>query len=328
MNPAAALDAVAAAQGPLATVQAMQALLAAMSETAAQTAVQEATGVQAAEAPPDAETVALPGDTQAVAATAQAQQGRVTLGQLAAEPAALRASNDAAPDPAARPALLPAATGGAQETERPVEALAVPVLLTALHSPVLMPVHSPKAPQPAPPQHDKHDAAADDDAAPGAETAAAAAADDEADDTEAAALRQQLQRSGQADALAELARGRCVLVVQPQAQKNAAQALLLSARGLQRFGARWWPGAAAGDGWQQWRVFRDGDPLFTRGLRSRSAGSGCLLLLGTRAPRVAEIGGAVLEVADRIRFGHALGGQWSLVLLAMPVLSSSSTAEP
>lgn len=315
MNPAAALDAVGAAQGPTATMQAMQALLVAMAATAEAAPLPgTAPAAQAAEALPDADAVVLPGDTQAVAATAQAQQGRVTLGQLAAEPAALRAGTDAAPDPGARPALQPAAAGGAQEMPRPAEALAVPVLLTALHSPVLVPVQRQQAP-PAPPPRQQADARQDDDEAP---APAAVVADDTTNDAEAAALRQRLQRAGQADALADLARGRQVLLVQPQAD-GAAQALLLSARGLQHFAAHWWPGAgaAAAGAWCQWRVFRDGDPLFTRGLRSRSAGAGCLLLLGTRPlcpPPVADTG-AVLAVPDRIRFSQALGGQWSLLLL-------------
>lgn len=311
MNPAAALDAIAgAAQGPSATVQALQALLAALAEPVAVVAAgvdtQQAAHNDAAL--PDADVVSLPGDAQTLAATAQ--QGRATLGQLATEPAALHASNDAAPDPAARPALLPA--GDTQQAPHPAEALAVPMLLAALHSPQTAATLRQQAPTPQRARHDD----GDDEPPPQAHTPKAEPEPQAEPEAAAQALRQRLQQQGQADALAELARGRQLLVVQPLAD-GAAQALLLSGRGLQRFAARWWPGAADGAAWRQWRVFRDGDPLFTRGLRSRSAGTGCLLLLGSRAARAVD-SGVVLEVADRIRFAQALGGQWSLVLLAAP----------
>lgn len=306
MNPAAALDAIAgAAQGPSATVQALQALLAALAEPVAAVAdAQQAAHNDATL--PDADVVSLPGDTQTLAATAQ--QGRATLGQLATEPAALHTSNDAAPDPAARPALLPA--GDTQQIA--AETLAVPVLLAALHSPQTAATQRQQAPAPQRARHED----GDDEAPPQAQTPEAEPEPQAEPDADAQALRQRLQRHGQADALAELARGRQLLVVQPQGG-GVAQALLLSGRGLRCFAARWWPGAADATAWRQWRVFRDGDPLFTRGLRSRSAGTGCLLLLGTRAGRGSD-SGVVLEVADRIRFAQALGGQWSLVLLAAP----------
>ena len=344
MNPAAPLDAVGGAQGTLATVQALQALLAGLAEpTPAADAAGEAEMAQATTAPQPGQATGAPqdttsvmqaGDTQTLAAAAQVQQGRATLGQLVGDAAA--PGRDTLP-PAAP---LDTSTAVHDSTLLP-ETLAVPVLLTALQPPPAPPAW--RAPPEAPPRRQRggdgqpqqdpsHDQAHDqahDHAHGRAHDDRGDPHDDPRGSTDAAATLQQLdaagawhqrlRRAGQAEVLAELDRGRHVLLVQPQPD-GAAQALLLSLRGLHGFAAQC-ALLGAGAPWSRWRVFRDGDPLHSRGLRSRSAGGGCLLRLGPPRPQVSLSGSdmaCVLLLPDRLRFAQALGGQWSLLLVLAP----------
>ncbi len=350
MNPAAPLEAVAGAlgaqggHGALATVQALHALLAGLAEpTPAADAAGEAEMAQATTAPQpgqatgapqDATNVMLAGDTQTLAAAAQAQQGRATLGQLVGDAAA--PGRDTPPSATG----VHTSTAVHDSTLLP-ETLAVPVLLTAVQPPPTAPLPAWRAPPEPPPRRqrgghgqpqqgepqDRHDDTADSDAAAdgfgtqdctqaGTDTAATLHRLDAA-----GAWHQRLRRAGQAEVLAELDRGRHVLLVQPlPSPDGAAQALLLSARGLHSFPAQCLL-LAAGAPWSRWRVFRDGDPLHSRGLRSRSAGGGCLLRLGPPRPQMALSGSdmaCVLQLPDRLRFAQALGGQWSLLLVLAP----------
>ncbi|WP_425256828.1 hypothetical protein ACPOLB_15125 [Rubrivivax sp. RP6-9] len=342
MNPAAPLDPVGGAQGVLATVQALQALLAGLAEptpaadAAGETEMAQATTApqpgQATGAPQDTTGVMLAGDTQALAAAAQAQQGRATLGQLAGDAAA--PGRDTVP-PAAP---VHAGTAVHDSTLLP-ETLAVPVLLTALQPPSTPPLPTWRAPPEAPPrrqrdgdgqpQQDPSHEQAHDQAHDQAQDDRDDAHDDPRGGTDAVATLQQLdaagawhqrlRRAGQSEVLAELDRGRHVLLVQPQ-PGGAAQALLLSLRGLHGFAAQC-ALLAAGAPWSRWRVFRDGDPLHSRGLRSRSGGGGCLLRLGPPRPQLSVSGSdmaCVLQLPDRLRFAQALGGQWSLLLVLAP----------
>lgn len=180
----------------------------------------------------------------------------------------------------------------------------------------------------------------------------------EAPGREAESLAALLRAHGPADAVADLARGRRVLLVlpgrggsapvaqddwagtrgvgvtagggQPARPGHPAQAWLLDARRAARFAA-WWspqgadarPGPATPDrDWPAWRLFRDGDPLLARGLASlATVGGGCRLRLGSVA--ALRFAGpapatATLAIHDRQRFADSLGGQWSVVLTVAP----------
>jgi len=323
MNPLQAVEPVAGARGPLATLQALADALAAMapqgpglaeeSRAPAGESVANATlGVPAEDVPP-----------VQPAAESSAVHGRFTLGQLATEQAALRATPGQASGTAATEALQSApALDAGTAAPRLAETVIVPVLLNPLQPP---------APSPARPQgvetpqrrRVEHEPPRDEAPPPEPEPEP----DDEppaAVDPEAAQLRALLERAGQADALAELARGRRVLVVLPQAAAGrglaSAVAWIAGPQSAQRFGARWWPGSAGVDvpDWLHWRVFRDGDPLLGRGLASRSGGARCRVRLGAASLQISDAASALLEIGDRIRFAQALGGQWSVLLVAAP----------
>jgi len=338
MNPqagVAAVEAVSGAQRPLATLQALAEALGALSAAHASAAESATPDVDATmtEAPSLPE--AVPPSSSALAA--QAAQGQATLGQLAADPAIRRtAGHDAAGSgnlAADTPTVArhePAPEGF--NTPRLPDLLAVPVTVTALHTP---PLGAPRAQgSEAAPRRVQRDegrpgdgGAAHDEAAPDAvadlldtDTGAGPAVAADACDPEALWLRAALERAGRADAAAELQRGRRLLLVLPQGGTvpQQAWAWLLSARRAQRHAARWWPGAAGSDGWLPWRVFRDGDPQLGRGLVSRASGPACRVRLGPQPPRLQDAAAASLEIAERIRFAQSLGGQWSLLLLAAP----------
>jgi hypothetical protein len=180
----------------------------------------------------------------------------------------------------------------------------------------------------------------------------------EAPSPEAESLAAFLRAHGPADAVADLARGRRVLLVlpgrggrapmapddwagmrgvgvtagggQPAGPGHPAQAWLLDARRAARFAAWWSPrgadvprrAATPDHDWPAWRLFRDGDPLLARGLASlATAGGGCRLRLGNVA--ALRFAGpapatATLAIHDRQRFADTLGGQWSVVLTVAP----------
>lgn len=344
MNPqGGALEAVAGAQGAgsrsLATLQALAEALGALGAANAAAAGNATPGAEAAQAEAAAMPEAvLPSST---ALAAQAAQGQMTLGQLAAEQATRRAaSNDAAlasglgSSAAAMPLQRSDVAPEGFNTPRLPDLLAVPVTVTAMHTPPLTPPR-PQDAEAAPRRvlrddgHDEgrgtgRDAVQDEDEAepapPDAEADHGERADGETTDPEAARLRAALERAGRSDAIAELDRGRRLLLVLPQAGTAPVQAVvwLLGPRRAQRHAARWWPGLASSEGWLPWRVFRDGDPQLGRGLTSRAAGPACRVRLGPQPPRLQDAGAASLEIAERIRFAQALGGQWSLLLLAAP----------
>ena len=251
-----------------------------------------------------------------------------------------------------------------QAAQRPLEHLAQPALVTALHVPAADPVRPRQVPgachrddlrgqddgdgdgdgdhddtrqphdalrrdQAGPP----HDGPPPDASGPASSTAGdtrghgeAAAGHDPAAPgrqhlgAEAAALAAFLRTQGPADAVADLARGRRVLIVLPApaataaAPWAAAQAWLLDGRRAHRFAARWGPHAP--EAWPAWRLFRDGDPLLARGLASRSGH--CRLRLGTLPQRGAGPVTPTLAIHDRQRFAQALAGQWSVVLTVAP----------
>lgn len=337
MNLVEAVDAVAGARGPLATLQALSDALAALAPLgpglAEESAAPAGAAVQAAVPAAEDGTVPLP-----PAAETQAAQGRLTLGQLATEQAALRAAPEQAGGQVAREALpsTPLADG-AGSAPRLADAAVLPVLLTPLQAPAAPPLRPQDVETPARRARDRdresssHDAWPEHEAPADAESRPDPDADTDADpepataDPEAARVRALLEQGGQHEALAELARGRRVLLVLPQAGAERgvvdAAAWLAGATRAQRFAARWWPGSAgAGDGgWGHWRVFRDGDPLLGRGLASRSGGSACRVRLGAGALRLADAASARLDIADRIRFAQVLGGQWSVLVVAAPL---------
>jgi hypothetical protein len=313
---AGALEAVTGAQRPSATLLALAEALGALGAANANATESAKSGVEAPPAEAPAVPEAVPPSSSALAA--QAAQGQMTLGQLAASSLASVAApllrHDVPPEGFNAPRLP--------------DLLAVPVTVTALHTP---PVTAPRPQKaeaaPRRVQRDEEqgadDGAAQDEPAPDAATDLldpGAPADATRPDPEAARLRAALERAGRADAISELDRGRRLLLVLPQAGAAPVQALvwLLSARRAQHHVARWWPGLAGTDAWLPWRVFRDGDPQLGRGLVSRAAGPACRVRLGPQAPRLQDAGAASLQIAERIRFAQALGGQWSLLLLAAP----------
>lgn len=289
----------------------------------------------------------------AAVTTAQAMQGRITLGQLAAEPTPLRLATEtplgATAAETARGAPINPMAAEASSAPRAAFTLAVPVLLTPTFTTAGQAARSREAPESqqarhrdADPQRHPHDPENDDVDSPleaastapdGANDNTAAGLDSDADsdanssassDPDALALHALLQRAEQLEALRELALGRRVLLVLPQAGGGhgaaPAAAALLTTEKVQRFGARWWPGTANAvrPGWLRWRVFRSGDPQLDSGLRSRSASTACHLRLGPHAPHLMDAGTAQVELAERIRFTQALGAQWSLLVVAAP----------
>ena len=331
MNPFGAVEPISAVRGPLATLQALAEAVAAAQPQPGDAAASLTTDnagplLGGAALSLQAEnSVPMPGPLPASVAATNALHGRMTLGQLAAEPAALRVASEAAAGEAARLAPHAAPLLDAANAQRPLDVLAVPVLLTPLQTPAGAPARPRQAPEaqrrppilrldPLPPEPEplgEPPATEPEEPAPSS-------------DAQAGALRALLQRAGQADALRELALGRRVLVVLTQAGAGhgpvAASAVLLTAEAAQRFGARWWPGAAnvSDIGWLRWRVFRDGDPLLDRGLRSRTSATACRVRLGAQPQRLTDAASASLEIAERIRFTHALGPQWSLLMVAAP----------
>ena len=248
-----------------------------------------------------------------------------------------------------------------QAAQRPLEHLVQPALVTTLHAPPSDPVrprHIPgarqrettrddpddgchedarqqreAAPQDVP--EEGHEGAPSDGSGPSWRTAGdirgdrdgaagrdRAAPHREPPSHEAAALAAFLRTQGPAEAVADLARGRRVLLVLPAPGAAgpwaAAQAWLIDGRRAHRFAAHWWqrrPDAA----WPAWRLFRDGDPLLARGLASRSGS--CRLRLGTPPQRIPDPAGhasTTLAINDRQRFAQALAGQWSVVLTVAP----------
>jgi hypothetical protein len=323
MNPLAAVETVAGAaapRGPLATLQAL-------ADSLAQTAAHAGTAAPALAAASSSAAVGAPGSATVTPANAalHALQGRATLGQMAAEPPlVVRPPAESAPALAGEPAALAArapAAADASAAPRLPDALAQPVNVTPLHAPPLQPAR-PRAAA-APPRRGA--------ALPADETVvdalrvdgdAAPPSDDEGETAAPAALFGWLEAEAPADVRSELARGRRVLVVLTAAAPVqgwcAAQAWLVDRRRAPHFAGRWWPGAAAAAGWRRWRVFRDGDPLLARGLASGAGAQGLRLRLGSPAPQIADSALATLELADRIRFAQALGGQWSLLVAAAP----------
>ena len=289
----------------------------------------------------------------AAVTTAQAMHGRITLGQLAAEPTALRLATEmplgATAAEAARGVPINPLAAEAGSAPHAAFTLAVPVLLTPTFTTASQAARSHEAPESqqarhrdADPQRHPHDPENDDMDSPledastapdGANDNTAAGLDSDADSSadssapsepEALALHALLQRAEQLEALRELALGRRVLLVLPQAGGGhgaaPAAAALLTTEKVQRFGARWWPGTANAvrPGWLRWRVFRSGDPQLDSGLRSRSASTACHLRLGPHAPHLSDAGTAQVELVERIRFTQALGAQWSLLVVAAP----------
>lgn len=329
MNPVEALEAVGAARAPSATLQALAEAVAAAAPQGPGLAEESSapggeTPLQAAARSDEAMLPPLPPVTATSAAP-----GQLTLGQLATEQTALRATPEAAAGDSARQALAQEPRTDAGGPPRLTELLAVPVLLNPLQPPA-PPRTRPDASEPPPRRIVEHAAAEDHAAAPPVPEPGPEPDDDGEDpaDTaatpEAAALRALLEREGQAEAVAELARGRRVLLVLPEAAPGrgvvVAQAWLLGAGRAWRFGARWWPGAAeaAAPRWLHWRLFRDGDPLLARGLASRAGGPPCRVRLGAQPQALADADSAALALADRIRFAQSLGGQWSVLLIAAP----------
>lgn len=314
--------AAAAGARPLATLQALAEAMGALGAEQAHATEPTAPAVDAAqaEAPALPEAV-LPGG-QALAA----QQGRLTLGQLAAEQSLQRAASAEAPPSAtdAHPLLRQQPIPEAVQAPRLPDAVAVPVMVSTLHTPPAGPTRAQQSEgmpglrwrQDRGPRDEHEEPAADHDSASDTFEREAAPAEPDDADPEALRLRAALARAGRTDALRELDHGRRVLLVLPQA--GAALAWLFGPRRAQRHAARWWPGAAGADDWRPWRVFRDGDPQLGRGLLSRAAGTPCRVRLGPQPPRVPDAGAASLEIAERMRFAQALGGQWSLLLLAAP----------
>jgi hypothetical protein len=149
-------------------------------------------------------------------------------------------------------------------------------------------------------------------------------------------LQRWLADAAQHAALRELAQQRRVLLIvatpdRLQRGGRAARVHLLVPRPQQRgesqvFNARWWPGAGRRADWTAWRLHRDADAAGGLRLRSRhlwpmAAGAVTLLLrLGPTPPSLLDAGSACLDVPDVQRFGHHLGGQWSLLALCCPAV--------
>lgn len=148
-------------------------------------------------------------------------------------------------------------------------------------------------------------------------------------------LERWLTGAAQHAALRELAQRRRVLLIvaAPSLPRRAgaARVHLLVPRPHQGgeshgFNARWWPGAGHRADWTAWRLHRDADAAGGLRLQSRHlspvpAGAVSLLLrLGPTPPSLLDAGSACLDVPDLQRFGHHLGGQWSLLALCCPAL--------
>ena len=314
---------------PLATLQALAEAMGALGAANAAAAEPATPTVEAAQAEAPALPDAVLPSSSALAAQS-AQQGQMTLGQLAAEQGQRRASSELPPASSLNPtAVRPDIAPEGLNTPRLPDLLAVPVTVTALHTPFASATRAQKPEAPPvqrrwrdDPSHEDGGAAQDEPEADTHELHAigADAAEEDAADPEAARLRLALDRAGRSDALLELDRGRRVLLVLPQpgGAPVAAVAWLFGARRAQRHVARWWPGLGGSEGWLPWRVFRDGDPQLGRGLLSRASGPACRVRLGPQPPRLPDAGAASLEIAERMRFAQGLGGQWSLLLLAAP----------
>lgn len=316
VGPVTALESGAGRGTPLAT---MQALAAAVGELATSGQAASSVGAPVAQA--------LPALLPSTLATAHAVQGRLLLGELAAQASAQRTAPFALSAELLRPALQPTLAAEGSSAPRLHDVLATPVLLNPLYPSETAPARPRERPS-SPTRAARRDAASrvqedpDGDAQP-------ESTPQEPDETSPSSRHDDwpgcLQRAGQHAALRELALGRRVLIVVPQRAASAgsvpAQAWLLSSRRVVPFAARWWPGAAlvADAGWLPWRVFRDGAPMLENGLRSRSSATACRLRLGGQAPRLADVDVAGLHIADRLRFAHALGAQWSLLVLAATV---------
>ena len=290
MNPVAAVDAVS--REPLATLQALVERLSqpqvgqdAQQPMQAQTADNVLPGLAAALAEAAAlspvQSPTLSAAQAEAIATAQAQQGLMTLGQMAQQnqvsqnqtPSATLSALAADPTGSvvqmslAAPQLAspPGAAAAAGAT-----LLAVPVLMTPLQAQASphSQRHSVVQPEPArhQDQHDQKDQPHDDptdaerDAAETAAAQPAAAAEPanadsalEAGREDTRALRELLRAHGSAAVQRELQAGRRVLVVLPQAHPGlglvAARAALLGPAGTRLFAhTRWWAGdRSAGD---------------------------------------------------------------------------------
>ncbi len=152
-----------------------------------------------------------------------------------------------------------------------------------------------------------------------------------------ARLERWLAEAEQHVALRELAQRRRVLLIVPAndvgRHARAARVHLLvphphpHRRGeAHTFNARWWPGAGHRADWTAWRLLRDADAAGGPRLQSRHlspvpAGAVTLLLrLGPTPASLLDAGSACLDVPDVQRFGHHLGGQWSLLALCCHAL--------
>ena len=295
-------------------------------------------------------------------AAVEAVAGRQPLATLQALAEAVM--RDASPTPSAPGSAMDTvrlqAPAETQASQRPLEHLLQPAQLSALHAPATDPARPRQLPagqdrrgagsgpgaapdadrdshQDHQPEDEGHgrpraDAPAEDEATGQAAPRPSAAggrgaggAFGDAGSADAASLAALLRTHGPADAVADLARGRRVLLVLPAGDATGpwrpARAWLLDARRATCFAARWWS-AAPDHGWPAWRLFRDGDPLLARGLASLAApGVGCRLRLGSSAAlRLAASAPAIatLAIHDRQRFADDLGGQWSVVLTVAP----------
>jgi hypothetical protein len=133
------------------------------------------------------------------------------------------------------------------------------------------------------------------------------------DDSEAQAQAwcTRLQAAAQQAALDELARGRAVLLV------GAGQAWCLRRQRVARFTSQ--ASGPAPRAWQGWRLFRQGQAGTRGAWRARQPEGGCHLHLGHPLPTLHTLaGGRHWRVAEAHRLLHALGSQWSLLLLALP----------
>jgi len=167
-----------------------------------------------------------------------------------------------------------------QASQRPLEHLLQPALVTALHAPASDPARPRQVPEGRRQDERRHDPpgderpgreAAPDDGPPDEGSASSSAATDaagadrdegpqrdpdalrnEAHGPEAGSLAALLRAQGPAEAVADLTRGRRVLFVLPAREPagpwQAAQAWLLDGRRARRFAARWWPGAHGSQG--------------------------------------------------------------------------------
>lgn len=318
------VEAVGGARAPLAT---LQALAAAVADLAQQPSNGSGPGAGAAGlslGTPAA--MSLPDLLPSTVATAQAVQGRLLLGELAAESTAQRGAPTPFGAEVLRATLQPAMGAEGASAPRLLDVVSTPVLLNPLHPPAGTPVR-PRQVKTARPRGAAQPLASP----PLDDGEAQAQPEPQADDhcepaatPQMEAWRQFLQRGEQTAALRELALRRAVLLVLPQAAAGGgpvpARAWLLRGARATVFAARWWPGAGqvARDDWLSWRVFRDGAPMLENGLRSRHGVSSCRIRLGPQAPRLSDAEAAGLHLVDRLRFAHGLGAQWSLLLLVAP----------